>query len=82
MRLMLWSPKHSKTDIPGGIMEEAKDGEKGGCCAKGRGCACKALIGLVLVAAGWAGGYFCGRRCGTKVCATPAPAEAPAEPAK
>ena len=41
---------------------KGKDEDKG-CCAKSKGCGCKALAAAALLAVGGLGGYFCGRHC-------------------
>lgn len=58
--------------------QEQKDGKEGGCCAKSKCCGCKGLAALVAAALVFTGGYFCGKHCAMKSCATPAPVAAPA----
>jgi hypothetical protein len=44
--------------------QENKEGEKGGCCSKGKCCGGKALGAVALLVVGGLGGYFAGRHCG------------------
>jgi hypothetical protein len=63
--------------------QENKEGEKGGCCTKGKCCGGKALGAVALLVVGGIGGYFAGRHC-TACAMTSGPAiSAPAQnPAK